>query len=89
MPNIFLKQYEVTNEDYAISVKGISITQAHKIINEIACGDIPNIEEMAWTIENKSMGQYDDYLTDELLVQQLVSTLPTPEEFQAWAKKIS
>lgn len=83
------KGYKVTNEDYAISVEGLSIQQAHKIIDQLACGDIPNIEEMAWTIENKSMGQYDHYLTDELLVQQLASTLPTTEEFQTWAKKIS
>jgi ATP-dependent Lhr-like helicase len=82
------KGYEVENEDYAISIKDISITQMHKIIEEISCGNIPNIEEMAWSIKNKSIGQYDHYLTDELLVQQLASVLPTAKEFKAWAQNL-
>ena len=56
---------------------------------ETSFNDQPNIEEMTWTIENKSIGQYDSYLTDELLVKQLASTLPATEEFKSWAKKIS
>jgi len=80
-------RYKVINEDYAISIEDITIQQAYRMIEKMSCGDIPDIEEMAWTIENKSIGQYDSYLTDELLVKQLASTLPTAEEFQVWAKK--
>ena len=32
------------------------------------------------------MGQYDHYLTETLLVQQLASTMPTTDEFQRWAQ---
>jgi ATP-dependent Lhr-like helicase len=82
------KGYKVADEAYAISVEGLSVTRTHKIIEEISCGNIPDIEEMAWSIKNKSMRQYDHYLTDELLVQQLASILPTAEEFKAWAQKV-
>lgn len=81
------KGYQVTNDDYALSVKDISLQKVHTIIDQLACGKIPDIEQMAWTIENKSMGQYDSFLTDDILVQQLVSALPSADEFQEWAKR--
>ena len=81
--------YKVIDEEYAISVEEISIEQAYKMIEKIVSGDIPDIEEMVWTIDNKRIGRYDNYLTDELLVKQLVSVLPNVEELQIWANKVS
>lgn len=82
------KRYQVEDEDYALSVKNISMQSAQALIDRLACGEIPDIEEMAYSIANKTMAQYDHYLTDELLVQQLASVLPNANEFQQWAQHI-
>jgi len=80
------KGYIVENEDYALSVKEMPIKTARTIIEQLAAGNVPDIEELAWSVGNKNMGQYDHYLTETLLVQQLASTMPTPDEFQRWAQ---
>ena len=77
--------YTVENEDYALSIKDIPIKTVRAAIEQLAIGNVPDIEEIAWSVGNKAMGQYDHYLTETLLVQQLASTLPTPDEFQVWA----
>ncbi len=79
--------YKVQNEDYAIEIKPISVNKAHSIINKLACGNIPDFNHIVQMVQNKAMGQYDRFLSDELLNQQLVSIMPRKEALQAWAKR--
>ena len=82
------KGYDVSDEDYAFTVKNISYSEATNQINAIAAGQIPDFEEMAWAIENKATGKYDGHLSNEILVKQFASTMPSVSDFSAVAKRI-
>jgi len=69
-------------------VKNISYSEATNQINAIATGQIPDFEEMAWAIENKATGKYDGHLSNEILVKQFASTMPSVSDFSAVAKRI-
>ncbi|MDA7988043.1 MAG: DEAD/DEAH box helicase [Alphaproteobacteria bacterium] len=85
----FFFQHEcrlVENEDYAFFAGGMSPEEAVQFIQGLALGRIPDKEAVAWSIKRKITGQYDRFLTDELLVQQLVSMMPDDEDIQRWAR---
>lgn len=82
------KGYDVSDEDYAFTVKDIGYSEAIDQINAIAAGQIPDFEEMAWAIENKATGKYDGHLSNEILVKQFASTMPSANDFSAVAKRI-
>lgn len=82
------KKYVVENLKYAILIRNISQEQIHVIINQLKNGDIPDLYEMAQTVKNLSMGKYDSYLTNDLLIHQLISTLPSVEEFINCSNKL-
>jgi len=82
------KGYDVSNEDYAFTVKNITHSDAIDLIKTLAKGHIPDFEEMAWAIENKATGKYDGYLSDEILVKQVASTMPSVSDFTTVAKRI-
>ena len=82
------KGYDVSDEDYAFTVKNIGYSEAIDQINSIAAGQIPDFEEMAWAIENKATGKYDGHLSNEILVKQFASTMPSANDFPAVAERI-
>lgn len=82
------KGYDVSNEDYAFTVKNIAHSEAINVISALAAGQCPDFEEMAWAIENKATGKYDGYLSDEILVKQVASIMPPTSEFIAVSKRI-
>lgn len=82
------KGYDVSNEDYAFTVKNIAESEAIDLIKALASGQLPDFEEMAWAIENKAIGKYDGYLTDEILVKQVASIMPPISEFVSVSKRI-
>jgi len=82
------KGYDVSNEDYAFTVKNIAESEAINLIKELASGQVPDLDEMAWAIENKATGKYDSYLSDEILVKQVASILPSVSEFVSVSKLI-
>lgn len=82
------KGYDVSNEDYAFTVKNITEHEAIDLLKALASGQVPDLEEMAWAIENKATGKYDGYLSDEILVKQVASIMPSVNEFVTVSKRI-
>lgn len=68
-----------------VSVRGAEIKDFKEIIHTLASGKCPGKIELARVSANLTMGQYDWFLTDDLLVQQLASTLPDSSYFKEWA----
>ena len=80
--------YTVENEDYALFIQGLSVQGLEKHLKNFESGKLPDLHSVCSTVVNKSTGQYDHYLTDHLLVEQLVSTMPNMTELRAWAQSI-
>lgn len=80
--------YRTENLDYAITIKQCSQTKVKEVIQNLADGKLYDREKIATYVENKTLGKYDEYLTDDLLVKQLASRLPSLPTLRAWAKSV-
>ncbi len=80
--------YEITDERYAIVIKGTSLKDVRTILKKLSNEETPDFEDMAWSIKNKASGQYDHFLTDEILVKQIASMMPSSGELQEISERI-
>lgn len=69
-----IEGFEAADEGYAVSVKEIEPERAHEILESYLSGHYDPLT-LASKSEIKSLGKFDHFLSDDLLVMQLAETL--------------